>query len=981
MAQLILTAVGSAFGGPIGGFIGGAVGGLIDRRLFGSRGPSIRPGDLTAPKLTYGSEIPRLAGTNVTAGYLAWMSTKRAQEETVDTKGSSEQTVGFTYTCDLLIVLGVHDQFEVWKGIAITRVWRNGELVYSTRSGADSGTISANQVAPWDEIEFCDGGPTQQPWAIQQAEMPDAPAYRGRNTVRLTNVQLGSSTVPPQFKFEVITNGTQQSDVFLLLNFENGNGATFVDESTRAHTMAVENMAITATSPRFGTGSAWNIATTNANSGVNQLVKEPWTPADDLCAETRMRFAQDLQATITLTGFIFDGGYAIALDLIDGSSPDEKNYRLYCFDQTIDGPVATGEYPSGLPIGSWIDGAVVEYDGETQTARAMVGGVQVLELTYVGTPPAITEVQRVRSMYVSAGTLPANAYATDGVRATIRRRYLSDTTMPSTAPTDDGDIWSPGTETLGAIVLAESQRCGVPSALIDTTDINAIAVRGYPSAGGARASLESLCRLHHVGLVQDSALRYIEQGGSAEIDIPYEDMGADFEESAQEPLDMTIGGDEEIPRKLALVYIGTNTDGDPDTKTGDRGTGSQKRLVSEETALLLEPGEAQELADQLAAKQRVEGTSFVVSVSESYARHQPTGVVNLIDRDGTRFRARISSEDWTLGVHRWELKLDDASVLSQTGIASSDRDASITIPAPPAATLYVLDIPLLRQQDDGPGEYVAVTSTGRFRGVTIYKSNDDVTYTPVGEIATRATAGECDSTLPSFDGWGWDNSSVLTVTLDDGSGGTLSSATKAAIEANRSLNLAAVGVHGRWELLQFATATLVTGTTYQLTGLLRNLFGTEWASASHATGDSFVLLQSSGMFRVPGAVSDLGQTRYYKAVPPGRAVSSITAERIECEEQCLLPYAPTDVWNDAGTIRWNRRSRLEGAIGIEPPLGEVSERYDAELHGTSLEDYSYGLTSAQWTPTDSPGPSGKTARIYQLSDLIGRGHVAEKVLT
>lgn len=133
------------------------------------------------------------------------------------------------------------------------------------------------------------------------------------------------------------------------------------------------------------------------------------------------------------------------------------------------------------------------------------------------------------------------------------------------------------------------------------------------------------------------------------------------------------------------------------------------------------------------------------------------------------------------------------------------------------------------------------------------------------------------------------------------------------------------------------------------------------------------------MARVPGSISDLGQTRYYKAVPAGRSAGNIAPVSIVCEEQALLPYAPVDVRNDAGTVRWNRRSRIDGAVGIDPPIGEASERYDAEQYsGATLED-SETITVSNWTP--SVNPSGKTIRIYQLSEIAGRGHVAEKVVS
>lgn len=985
MAQMILTAVGSAFGGPIGAAIGSAIGGAIDQKLFGPKVKGPRPADLSAPKLVYGSELPRLAGTNIAAGYVPFISRKRAHEETVDTKGSSEQTVGFTYTCDILVMLGVHDQDPVWKGIAITRAWVNGELVYSARAGATPGTGAANAEAPWDDLEFCDGGPTQMPWAIQEVErgVGQVPAYRGRNTVRLTNVRLGNSTVPPQMKFEIITAGTPGAGrVIALINANDSVGdLTVDDDSSYHHTVTLTNVEQGANAA-FGATGLSVLATVDSFGWRISGVSIPFTSATPLSLESRQYVGRDTDIGVEWMSVDLGGGNRIGCGIGDATSPDEKFLYINLFDQTFETtrvsppefPVAFGGYPE----------VFLGYDG-SGTARLYVGGSMVLDAEYSGSLPAITQISEMRGMYSGNGNIGlANGdFASDGYRYTVQvLRHSSNYSPPTTEPTDDeGSVWTPGTVTLGAIVAAESRRCGIPDELVDTSDIDAIPIRGYPSAGGARGALEQLCRLKHVGLVQDSALRFIERGGTSEATLAYDVVGAGFDSAAEEPIDQDIGSDEEIPRKLSLTYVSTEADGDPDTKTGDRGTGSQKRVATEETALLLTPAEAKDLADQLVAAMRVEGTAFKLAVSEAHVAHQPTSVVTLTDGDGITYRARITGEDWTLGVHQWELALDDASIYSQAGFASSDREAGISIPTPPEVTLRVLDIPTLRSQDDGPGVYVAVTATGRFRGCYIHRSTDDVTYTQVGDpISTRATAGECDSELPPFEGWGWDNTSVLTVTLDDGAGGTLASATKTAIEANRTLNLACVGAHGRWELVQFATATLLTGSTYELRGFLRNLFGTEWANGLHADADDFVLLQPSGMARVTGSVADLGQTRHYKAVRPGQSVSSVAAVSIVCELQSLMPYAPVDVWNDAGTVRWNRRSRLEGAIGIDPPLGEASERYDAELYdGVTLEESAAALTAPNWTPAGDP--SGLTARVYQLSDLVGRGHVAEKELT
>jgi hypothetical protein len=115
-------------------------------------------------------------------------------------------------------------------------------------------------------------------------------------------------------------------------------------------------------------------------------------------------------------------------------------------------------------------------------------------------------------------------------------------------------------------------------------------------------------------------------------------------------------------------------------------------------------------------------------------------------------------------------------------------------------------------------------------------------------------------------------------------------------------------------------------------------------------------------------------------VPVGRSESSVAPVSIVCQQRCLLPYAPADVRNDAGTLRWARRSRHEGAVGEDPPLGENTERYIAELYdGVTLEEASPVLTSPEWTPATNP--SGLTARVYQLSELVGRGLPAEAEMT
>lgn len=982
--QITGMIVGSFFG-PVGAAIGGAIGGEIGGYIDGPpEGP--RLDDLSAPQVQYGGKVPRFYGGPkwFEVGTL-WASEKREDSETVGGKGGDSGVEQFSYRCDFLLRVCESREGTPCEVIAVTGVEVDGVLVWTALAAAGSEAIANSlQVEDWSDMAVMLGSETQAPWSVMEAAegATNANAYRGYLTVGFSDFLLGNGGAPRRVRIQAITVGTQgDSDVFLLMNFENGAGTTFVDESSRAYAPEAQNVTIDAASARFGGGGARNNAVVSSNTGFDTTVSEAWTPEQDYTGEVRARINSDPDTVVRFVG-IQRLGAELSFGIYDNASPDEKSFRLIVFDQTAYGDTITPPGPPAYPVEFGVDlDIALDWDGSTQTARGIVNGVVVIEHTYSGTLPAWTLIDGAYSMFTNSASLAEGTVEVDGVRHTLRRRYSTNLSMPDAAPTDDGaGTWTPGTVDLRDILEYEATRC-TPLALanLDFSAADGIPVECHVAIGTAAEAMQPLLTRFWFDLYSADKLYLVRRGGAVEQTIAHRWTGAGVGGRSESFAGLVRSNDVEVARKKAITYADILKDGEADTRTGDReAVGADVDTLS--MNLNMRPSEAQGLADTATADARVGGHTATVRLG---ARHglllQPGSVFTGVDHQGNSYRLLARRIVWNRWVWECEVRLDDPNVLQAAGVAVDVDQRALTVAAPPEATLYVLDIPLLRVQDDGPGEYVAVTQTGRFRGVAILKSADDVTYTRVADVEQRATAGVCDSALGAFEGWGWDNASVLTVTLDDGAGSTLSSATKTAIEASRSLNLAAVGAHGRWELVQFATATLITGSTYELRGILRNLFGTEWANADHAIGDSFVLLQANGLARVPGSVADLGQTRYYKAVPSGRSAGSITATSIECEEQALLPYAPVDVRNDAGTVRWNRRSRMEGAIGLDPPLGEASERYDAEQYsGVTLEDSEAGLTAANWTPGATP--SGKTVRVYQLSDLVGRGHVAEEAI-
>lgn len=965
--SIVGTIVGAAIGGPIGASIGGTIGGELGGIIDGPpEGP--RLGDLSAPQIEFGGKIGRLyGGPKWFEVSPLWMSEKTEHSEVVGGKGGDSGVEQFSYTCNMLLRVTESREGTPTEVIAVTGVEVDGELVWTALADAPAESIAASALQEiWSSMTVLTGLETQAPWSVMEAAVgvDNAIAYRGYCTVGFENFLLAPNGMPRRIRIQCITSGTTENDgsVILLVLGDEPDGTTggdVLDTSSYGHGITAIGGAMTeSTGSWSGAGSIYSDGLSGSQVITDTSAATQALGTGDFCIEVANNPAPTANRFPVL--YSYSGG-GLNLEIQYDSEDFPEEYVL--FKYTSGGTFL--EIVHGGGSSGWGVVAVNKSGGAIQffVNGIVVGGF--VDNDDYGSSGLHWLMGRSG---VSAETFFAGMAE---LRVTRRSRYTENHTPPTSFSDDGGELWTPTPVPLRDILEYEAERCfPLEASNIDFSAADGLTVDCHVAVGSAADAMQPLLTRFWFDLFSSDRLYLVRRGGSVEQTIPFR-LTNGFP-------GLLRSNDIEVPRKKAATYSNMLADGEADTRTGDReSAGSDVDTISLNLNML--PSEAQGLADTMTFDGRIAGHTATIQVGARNGLFlQPGSVFTGIDHHSNEYRVLVRRIVWDRWVWSLDVRLDDPAVLSSVGIAIDLDQRALVVPTPPLAILYVLDIPLLRFEDNAPGEYVAVTCTGRWRGVTLHKSSDNITYNQVGELSTRAIAGACDSALPSFSGWGWDNSSTLTVTLDDGSGGTLSSATKVAVEASRALNLAAVGVHGRWELVQFATATLLTGSTYMLSGFLRNLFGTEWASGDHDLTDSFVLL-TPALGRISGTVSDLGQTRYYKAVPSGRSIANVPAMSIVCEEQCLLPYAPTDVWNDAGTVRWNRRSRMEGAIGLDPPLGEVNERYDAELYdGATLEDSDSGLTSPEWTPVD---PSGLTVRVYQISDLVGRGHVAEKEMT
>jgi len=993
MAQLALAAVGAAIGGATlgtgvvalgltGSSIGWIAGSMIGSALFRPKFKAPDPGDLAAPELQYGAAIPYVFGTVVLAGSTAWISELRATEvEAESGKGGGSQVVGYTYSADIKIVLarikGAHDI------VALTRVWRNGDLIWSARAGADAETAPASaNTEHFDDIEVRLGGPSQMPWPPYETAVGSSLAVADRHvtTVCITNARFGNSKTPPVYRFEVITAGSASpGDVFWLLNADQANGTTTAtDGSSWGHGVALTGVEQQAASARFG-ASGFVTNTTGYSLTDSGSMAVPWDAATEgLTAEGWMRVTGEPGSGFTIVQVSSTVNLRVYID--DDLSPDNRRLVLVVGGQSINAADVLGPDAYPVPRELYFHWAL-DWDADTGTATFYVNGLQTLQLVYSGTVPTTTNITGV-----STGGGPAGTIEQDGIRITRRfRRYPAGFTPPTSAPTDDTPgPWTPGTVDLDDVVATLLNRTPITSALRDVTGLNGVPVRGYVATGNIRASIEQLGAFYNFGAVCSDKLYLRRRAAASALTIPYADLGAGVDQAAEEPLELDRGNDDEVPRRITLSYVNINSDHDVGTVTGDRGEGRVDQNDTAQVAVVANPGEAQAVVDGWVLDRRAAATRFKTSVGDYYARLEPTDPITVTDRDGSTYRVRIVSEDFSQGVKSLELVLDDASVFTQPGIASDYTTPTINVANPGETTLDLLDIPILRDADNDAGYYAAVSGGASWPGAVIAESGDGVSYTQLVTVTASATRGRATTVLGNWTGGNvMDHGNTVTIQIN----GEAASYTDDQVLAGTA-RAYLIGS----EIVVARTATLVSAGVYTLSNLLRGQRGTEWAMGTHAVGDRVVALTSTALRRLEREAGQLDVEYQFKAPTIGRSLATTSAQAFTDTGVGLKPFSPADVEVDRdasnnATITVRRRSRLSHRFlreGIDTPLGEADESYsvDAYTDGTfttvaatfTFTGASGSFTAAaQTTAGLTPGNTLYLA-VHQLSAVVGRGH-------
>jgi hypothetical protein len=976
MAQLVLGAVGAVVGFYFGGTSGAQAGFAIGAAVGSTLGPGAtvegpRISDLKVQVSSYGVSIPRGYGGFPVAGNVIWSTDLQEDRESEDVgKGGPSQTqVTYSYSVSCAIAL--------CDGpiAGVRRIWADSKLVYDARADADADTIGASaEFAEFFTLYL--GTEDQQPDPTIEATegAGNVPAYRGTAYIVFTDLPLGDyGNRLPNFLFEVFTEGdygASQGDGILNHFEELDEDGKVVSEVGPNLTMA--NGAAIVTSPKKwgdsagdADGGGKNFGATGMTGTLNRSWRvEGWWYVDA---------AQEA---------FFDLGGAGSFPYISLSREGIFNDSAFIMTSVSNAGSGGGRFGDNAlkpPVGAWSH-LGLEYNPTDKKVYAFCNSARVgTAIDGLGSNPFQDGVFTQCLVYGKC----------DDFFLSFDVDLYGESYAIPTGPfeaNNNGELFTPGSVYLPAVVEALCLEAGLEASEIDVTDLPATEVLGYVRTKqmSTRSAIEPLRQAFYFDAVEsEGKVKFVPRGGSSLVTIPEDDLGAVEGESDPQPATEPVRAQEaELPAVVNVVYLDRDRDYENGTQTARRVvTGSVQQTAIELPIVLTNQhgsdAAAVNLYDAWTAR-----TEISWSTTKKYAKYEPTDIVTLVDGAISR-QVRITDKSEEGPVIKWRGRDGKPAIYDPNTTPGEPTGTGATIRITGDTVVELIDSPIFLDTNDDPGFYLAARGTkAGWTGGALYQSTDSGTsYSSLKTVTRTATIGVTLGTLGDWTGGTVvDEKNTVDVELYSG---TLSTVTRDSL-----LDSGQAAIIGN-EVVGFQRATLIGENQYRLSGLVRGMRGTEDQIAEHVTGDRFVLVSSANWYRVDQLLSSVGNEYLYKPVTFGKSIETAPAEAFTNTARGLMPLSPVDARAERAstgsiTISWKRRTRLSSRLFGSVPLGEASEAYEVDVFedGAFTEPAVATLSTSEKSVVYSAaaqelgfGSVQDTlyVKIYQVSESVGRG--------
>lgn len=500
---------------------------------------------------------------------------------------------------------------------------------------------------------------------------------------------------------------------------------------------------------------------------------------------------------------------------------------------------------------------------------------------------------------------------------------------------------------LGCVVYDVNKRAGLDPGQINVTRLNNDPVNmliATPAA--AREILETLALGYQfVGLEADEQIQYYLKGGSSIATLSDESLGTKSDEP--DVLDFEIIRTEEIPlpTQVNVSHIDPNRNYEGNTQSSFlRHSYNSNNPLSVTLPFAITASVARKIAEVILVEAWTARQHYKFKLSKKWIKLLPFDVITIVRR-GIPYQIRVIETNpdpntqiiECTGINHRSFLYENFSALPGDTPTSADLIAEEidtgmnfvdTPPQDEYDTSWRYHSALYQTEPDTPGK--------DWKGATLHRQMpSDPEFLQVDGSIISAIVGDVSVATPDGRIDTWDITTVITVVLNFG---TLESHTD--LEVLNGANRCLIGS----EMIQFVTATLISGTTYQLSRLLRGRKGTEQFTSTHVTNERFILLDShlivSHPVTYPSWMRNIALD--HKVVPYKGDISSEPTIQFTPLGVNQIAWAPTYVSSSqnvpsAGdwTFYWNTRMRFRNEL-----LNGGGAIYDYDHVGFKVNIYS-----------------------------------------
>lgn len=525
---------------------------------------------------------------------------------------------------------------------------------------------------------------------------------------------------------------------------------------------------------------------------------------------------------------------------------------------------------------------------------------------------------------------------------------------------------------LSAVLANICQRCGLESNQYNVTDTSSIIVDGYrlTKLTTGRSNIAPLQHTYLFDVVDSGGiLKFIVRGKDSIATIEEDDLGATIDINNPGPfIGISRIMETQLPSRGNVIYLNQDANHEPGLQPSRRMSSYNSNIMKLELPIVLTDDKAKQLIDIILHLVHIERESYKLKLMPKWQHLEGADIID-IETPDTTFHARIIKTSFNDGIVEVDAVREEKSIYTSYQEGGTVPSKNDVVAYPGVMIFALLDIPLLRNEDDNAGFYAAATSyIEDWNGGVLFKSSDDITWNSSSTFVSASIYGMALDILPeSTNSWYWDNENILTVQLITGD---LSSITK--LQTLQGYNLAAYGRNGKWEIISFQTVSEIDTNIFEISDIIRGRMGTDANTSDHAENDIFIPLKTTNLQYVGNELADLNISRLYRGSSFGVNLydeENIT-QALTNSGICLTPLSPQHIRGvrDGSlnlTLTWMPRSRYPSGNFWSCVQSETDDLYDIEIFKT-------GESIPIKTITDNDGPSYIWGRADQIT-LLGSG--------